>query len=33
MSSADSPKADEKRIVDEALEVFTNYLATNFSCR
>jgi len=33
MSSADSPKLEEKRIVDEALDVFNNYLCNHVSCR
>ena len=33
MSSADSPKAQERRIVDLALEVFNNYLSNFASCQ
>ena len=33
MSLADSPKLKERRIVDEALDVFNNYLSNHLSCR
>lgn len=33
MSSANSPQAEERRIVDEALDVFNHYLCNTVSCR
>ena len=33
MSSADSQKTEEKRIVDQALDVFNHYLSNHVSCR
>lgn len=33
MSSANSPKLEEKRIVDDALDVFNHYLCNHVSCR
>ena len=33
MSSANSPKLEEKRLVDQALDVFSQYLCNHVSCR
>ena len=33
MSSANSPKVEERRIVDLALDVFNHYLCNHVSCR
>lgn len=33
MSSADSPKLEEQRVVDLALDVFTHFLSNQVSCR